>query len=78
MKRGCGLPGIGHKSVAALREIGLLENIRESERGLLREGGTAVTEPAEVNTDYAILHIQEAWFHHHRQQAEQPPTAWAR
>ncbi len=71
------LPGIGHKSVAALREIGLLENIRESERGLLREGGTAVGhgKPVAHETDYTILHIQEAWFHHHRQQAEQPPTS---
>ncbi|MGB4870040.1 MAG: hypothetical protein WBP47_08320, partial [Candidatus Promineifilaceae bacterium] len=49
--------------------------IRESERGLLREGGTAVTEPVAVDTDYTILHIQEAWFHHHRQQAEQPPRS---
>lgn len=70
-EEGVRLPGIGHKSVAALREIGLLENIRESDRGLLREGGTAVTEPAEVNTDYAILHIKEAWFYDYRQQAVQ-------
>ena len=48
-----------------------MENIRESERGLLREGGTAVSH----GTDYTILHIQEAWFHHHRQQAKQPPTS---
>jgi len=73
-EEGVRVPGIGHKSVAALREIGLLESIRESEHGLLREGGIGVTEPVEVDTDYAILHIQEAWFHHHRQQAKQPPT----
>ena len=53
-----------------------MESIRESERGLLREGGTAVGhgKPVAHETDYTILHIQEAWFHHHRQQAERPPT----
>ena len=76
-EEGVRLPGIGHKSVAALREIGLLERIQESEHGLLRDGGTAVGHGKAVGqgTDYTILHIQEAWFHHHRQQAKLPPTS---
>jgi hypothetical protein len=72
-EEGVRLPGIGHKSVVALREIGLLETIRESERGLLRDGGTAVA----PDTDYTILRLKDAWFHHHRQEAEHPPASIA-
>jgi hypothetical protein len=82
-EEGTRLPGIGHKSVEALREIGLLENIRESEMGLLREGATAVGDGTAVasDTNYAILHLKDVWFHHHRQGAaqrgEQPPGSMA-
>jgi hypothetical protein len=82
-EEGTRLPGIGHKSVVALREIGLLETIRESERGLLRDGGTAVGDGSAVasDTNYAILHLKDVWFHHHRQgaaqQGEQPPATIA-
>jgi len=59
-------PGIGHKTIEALREIGLLAEIQETEQGLLRDADTAVAH----DTDYAILHIRDAWFYHHRQQQE--------
>jgi hypothetical protein len=60
------LPGMGHKAVAALREVGLLESIRESERGLLRDVETAVVQ----DTDYAIVHIRDASFYHYRQEGQ--------
>ena len=60
------LPGIGHKAVEALREIGLLAELREAGQGLLRDAETAVPQ----DTDYAILHIRDAWLYHHRQERQ--------
>lgn len=55
--------GIGHKSIVALQEVGLLAGLQDTGRGLLRDGET----PISLNTNYTIIHIEDAWFYQHRQ-----------
>lgn len=79
------LPGIGHKSIVALREIGLLEDVQETGGGLARVGKAPVAElagpVAELAEAYAIIHIEDVWFYQQRQTAqargERPPQTLA-
>ncbi|MEZ4641740.1 MAG: hypothetical protein R3E31_03185 [Chloroflexota bacterium] len=64
------LPGIGHKSIVALREIGLLAEVQETSGSLVQVAETAVIH----DTDYAIIHIEDAWFYH--QQRDGIGGAW--
>jgi hypothetical protein len=58
-------PGIAHKSIQALREIGVLDEIAETPDGLVAYPGASIQEPT-----YRTVGINGVWFHWYRAWAE--------
>ncbi len=59
------LPGIANKSIQALREIGVLDEIAQTPDGLVSYPGAVIQEPT-----YQTIGINGVWFNWYRQWAE--------
>jgi hypothetical protein len=58
-------PGIAHKSIEALREIGVLDEIAQTRDGLVAYPGASIQEPT-----YRTVGINGVWFNWYRAQCE--------